>query len=63
MNKVSTFLKGKKTHLAALAAIVYVVGGEFGWWEVDTEIAAGIIAAGLAFLRMGVRKAEEAAKS
>lgn len=56
------FLAGNRTYILAAIAIGYVIGGKAGYWPVDQEIVSSILAAGLAFLRAGVKAAETVVK-
>lgn len=58
MERIVSFLKGKKTYgIAAMALIVAVLRGV---WDIEVpEYVWGVLAAlGLGFLRAGVRKIE-----
>lgn len=48
-------LRGKKTYLVAVLAVIYLFGGDQGWWQVNAEIMGIFGAAGLATLRAGIK--------
>jgi hypothetical protein len=48
-------LQGKKTYVIAAAAIVYVLGGEQGWWTVNEQLLVIAGFGGLATFRSGVK--------
>src|SRR5258708_36130060 len=58
---IQQILDGKKTYLVALAAIVYVLGAQLGWWTFDDKILDALGFGGLITLRAGVKKAAAAA--
>lgn len=63
MKEVTDFLSGKKTHLAVVVVIGYVLIGKIGgYYEPDSTIVTALGAAALSFLRIGVAKAEEYSK-
>ncbi len=56
MNKIITFLQGKKTYIIAALMFIAAGGQALKWWTMDQEIAVSMLLApfGLAFLRSGV---------
>jgi len=62
MEAFEKLLQGKKTYLSAIAVVVYVIGGKLGYWPVDEEIAAALVAVGIASLRAGVKNVEKISK-
>lgn len=57
MNDLQTWLRGKKTYLAAIIGILYLAGAWAGAWEFDQKVLGALGLGGLAFLRAGVQKA------
>src|SRR5713226_5291722 len=60
---LTQLLDGKKTYLLALAAIVYLLGAHLGWWTLDDKILDALGFGGLITLRLGTKKAEDAAQA
>ena len=57
MNKVKEILdalKGKRTYILAAAAILYVFGGDQGWWRVSDAVLFLLGFGGMAALRAGI---------
>lgn len=52
---VLDWLDGKKTYLIAACAVLYVVGGDAGWWPVNDSVLTILGFGGLASLRKGIK--------
>lgn len=52
------WLDGKKTLLVTAGAVLYVIGGNAGWWQVNESILTLFGAAGLGSLRSAIKKVE-----
>lgn len=54
MNTILTLLQGRRTYLAVIIGIVYVVGAKRGYWQLDAELMAliGFTCAG--FIRASI---------
>jgi len=48
-------LKGYRTYLTVLAALVYIVGSKCGYWPIDNDVIAGIGLLAVGFLRAGLK--------
>lgn len=57
------FLDGKKTYILAAIGVIYIFGGDQGWWNLNEAIAAMLGFGGLASLRAGKTKPAEPART
>lgn len=55
-------LSGKKTYLVAALGILYIFGGDQGWWVVNPSLLAVLGFGGMATMRQGVSKTGQADK-
>ena len=53
-----TLFSGKRTYIVVALGLLYVFGGDQGWWKVRTEITTAVTLAAIAFLRAGVKPVE-----
>lgn len=51
MNGILPSLRGWRTHLTVLVAVVLIVGDTSGWWKVPAELLAALMFAAISFLR------------
>lgn len=58
MQALLTFLEGKKTYVIAALAVLYLFGGDQGWWIINENIMGILGFGGLASLRSAVKKIE-----
>lgn len=58
MQALLTFLEGKKTYVVAAIAVLYLFGGDQGWWKLNESILGILGFGGLAALRSGIKKIE-----
>jgi hypothetical protein len=58
MKTALNWLRGKRTYVLAAVAILYIFGGDQGWWLVSDQVLALLGFGGLAALRAGIGQAK-----
>ena len=58
MQPLLNLIEGKKTYIVAALAVIYLFGGDQGWWKMNESILGIFGFGGLASLRSAVKKAE-----
>jgi hypothetical protein len=61
MQKTIEYLRGKKTVGTAAIALLYLAGVGLGWCPYDERVIEVLGFAGLAFLRVGMKTADDSA--
>lgn len=56
MKEVLEFLDGRKTYIVAALGIIYIFGGDQGWWRLNEAIAGMLGFGGIVTLRAGMKK-------
>lgn len=51
-------IDGKKTYLVVALGLIYLFGGDQGWWRVSDQVLAILQLLGLGAIRSGVAKAQ-----
>lgn len=54
--QILDWLDGRKTYLVAVAAAIYLIGGDIGWWPQNDQVLTLLGFGGLAALRAGMSK-------
>lgn len=58
MQPLLQLIEGRKTYIVAGLAILYLFGGDQGWWIINEHIMGILGFGGLAALRSGIKKFE-----
>lgn len=58
MQQLLTLIEGRKTYIVVTLAVIYLFGGDQGWWKINESILGILGFGGLASLRSAVKKVE-----